>query len=97
MVRVEENEERIAYDAPAMLICFLDLISHQPHGQALGMVRVPVGVCHFGSARSEPVEILHVKAMNRAALEKVAPPKDRILSSQPDEPADESEQLTLLF
>ena len=97
MVRVEENEERVTYDAPAVLVYFVDLVSHQAHPKAPRMSRVPVGICHFCPAGSKPIEILHLNTMNRAPLEEVPPPKDRILSAQPDQPADKSVQFTLLF
>jgi len=97
MVCVEKNEEGVAYDTPAVLIRFLDLVSHQAHTQALDMSRAPVGIRHFRPSGSKPIEIFHLKAMNRASLEKVPPPKDRILTTQPDELAGESEQFTLIF
>ena len=97
MVRIEENEERVADDAPAVLVCFVDLVFHQAHPKAPGMSRVPVGIFHFCPAGRKPIEILHLKTMNRTALEEVPSPKDRILSAQPDQPADKSVQFTLLF
>src|SRR5215831_2433362 len=97
MVRVEEDEERVAYNSPAVVVCFIDLVSHQPHPKTLGMSRVPVGIFHFCPAGRKPIEILHLKTMNRTALEKVPPPKDRILSAQSDQPADKRGQLPLLF
>ena len=97
MVRVEEDEERVAYNAPAMVICFVDLVSHQSHPKTLGMSRVPVGIFHFCPAGRKPIEILHLKTMNRTALEEVPPPKDRILSAQPNQPLNKSVQFTLFF
>src|SRR5215510_989856 len=97
MVRVKEDEERVAYDAAAVVVCFVNLVSHQPHPKTLGMSGVPVGIFHFFPLRRKPIEVLHLKAMNRTALEKVPPPKDRILSAQSDQSTDKRVQFTLLF
>ena len=80
VVGVEEDGERVADDALALLAHLGDLIAGQHHAEAARVAGVPIGIGHLGAVRLEPVEVLDLRAVNGAALEKVAAAEDGLRS-----------------
>src|SRR5438270_8313521 len=76
----------------AALIDFIDLIAGQPDGQRARRFIQPVGFGHLGAVQAKPLDILHLRAANRAALKKLPPPEDRVLVKEAYQAARELQQ-----
>lgn len=92
---VEQNCERIAEDAFALVTRFADLVPWKNHANASRVRLIPIRVAHFSAVGFEPVEIFDFRSVDRATLKKMSPPKDRFGFSQTKHLAHEVEQLSL--
>src|SRR4051812_7718171 len=82
VMRVEKDRERVANDPLAALAGFRDLRARQGHAEALHVAGPPVFVVHLGAVGLQPMNVFDFSGVNLAALEKMAPAKDRLRLAQ---------------
>ena len=95
MLGIKHHEKSIALDRPAFFVYLLQLLSIEEDPQAVGRMRIPIGIGHLPTARFEPGNILDTSAANASALEKPSPHEDRLCLAQPDEVTRKLQQVVL--
>ena len=95
MLGIKHHEKSIALDRPAFFVYLLQLLSIEEDPQAVGRMRIPIGIGHLPAARFEPGNILDTSAANASALEKPSPHEDRLCLAQPDEVTRKLQQVVL--
>ena len=93
--RIQHHHQRVANDALAALVRLVDRVAVQSHAQAADVLRVPRLVGHLAARVIEPRDVGDVGAADAPALEELAPPQDRVLFPDPDQPPRELEEVAL--
>src|SRR5437588_547340 len=78
MVRVQEQQERVAGDAVAALIHLVNGVARQLHGERARLLVAPVVVGHLVPVGAEPGDVLDLRAANLSALKKFATAQNRV-------------------
>src|SRR5262245_62183282 len=76
-----------------MAVELVERLAVQSKGEGPGQWIGPVLFGHLLAVRTEPGEVLHFGAANAAAVEELAPAKDRMLLPEPDDLLRELEQV----
>src|SRR5687767_1493761 len=77
--RIEDDKQRIAYDALAAFVGFVDRFPVQPHRERANVRGVPHVVGHLSARCVEPGDIRYVRTTNPPPLQELAPAEDRVL------------------
>src|SRR5215468_4862873 len=91
VVRIQEQEEGVGHNGLSPPVHLLDAVAGQPQAEAAREAIAPLVFGHLLAIGPEPREVLDGGAVDAPPLEEQPPVEDRIVETQPDDPAREVE------
>ena len=82
MVGVEDDQQRVAADRPAVVGVVGDLVAVEQHRQRAARLVVPLRLGHLGALVVEPGDVLAALAAPHLALEEALAAQHRLLAAQ---------------
>src|SRR5690242_20161941 len=95
MVRVDQQEKGVIENRIAEMVFLFDAVSCQSYAEATDIPLFPILFGHLLAVRTEPGEVLDVRAVYTAALKELPASKDRMSRPEHDQSAGEGEKRLL--
>src|SRR5687767_13752632 len=93
VVRIQQDEDRVADDATAFVIALLDRVSGKTQPKISDVPLVPIFIRHFFPIRTKPGDVFDFGSPNLSPLKETAATQNRLLSAQGDELLNKGKQV----
>jgi hypothetical protein len=93
MMRIQENQQGVIHNRPALLIGLRHSITGETKHEGADRAPVPILVSHSLPIRTQPGDVLDLRSMDPASLKKAPPPENRVVLPQANETLREYHQL----